>query len=123
MSLKDSIQSASQSAIKRELVTLPVAGASVQVRSLMSGPVQRMANAAKEKQNTIAIALATEDPSTGKLIWNVNSQEDRDAIEGLHVNDSLAILAVVNRLSYIGEEAEALGKENSSTEEKSSTIS
>jgi hypothetical protein len=123
VSLKESIFVASRAAIKRETITLPVAGVAVQVRSMMTGEVQRISNAAAEKQGVVEIALATEDPATGDLIWNVNDLADRTAIEGLALADSTAILELANRLSYIGTENEEKGKENFSEEEKSSSIS
>lgn len=97
MSLKDKIASKSAGLVKRELVTLPECGEQVQVRGLMAGEVKR---AGDHKRSTdVQVALSTEDPETGKPIWNANDLHDLDAIGGLHSVDLFTIVEASNRLS------------------------
>lgn len=97
MSIREQIKERSAGLVLREAVTLPECGIEVQVKGLMSGEAERAGNA--KRPTDVQVALGTEDPATGKLIWNPNSREDLDEISGLHMADKATLLKAIDRLS------------------------
>lgn len=97
--LREQIKQRSADLVKRESVELPECGLTVQARGLMSGEAQR---AGEHKRSAdVQVALGTEDPATGKLVWNANSREDLDEIAALHSVDKAVLLTTINRLSGV----------------------
>lgn len=117
MSLRDQIRTASAGLVRRETISLPDCGVTVQVKGLMAGEAQRAGEA--KRQGETQVALSTEDPETGKLIWNPNVREDLDEIAGLSTYDFATIIEASNRLSGI----EKLGKFTSPRNENGSSPS
>lgn len=101
MSLKEQLAARSAELVRRERVTLPMAGLEVQVRGLMAGEARRSGSHARTED--VQIALSTEDPATGKPIWNANVLEDLDAIAALHTADQATIIKKGNELSGMDE--------------------
>lgn len=99
MGLKERLKEKSASLVERELVTLPRSREVVRAKCLMSGEQLRCGAAKPERQPLLFIALGTEDPETGKPLWNPNSLDDIESIEALHGDDMKAILDTVRRLS------------------------
>lgn len=91
---------------------LPETGVEIQVRGMMFGEKERVAEATGFKQSAMMIALTVEDPATGKPVWNPNTREDQDEIAALPINDTEAIVEVVNRLSGFDKK----GKDSPGTE-------
>lgn len=119
MSLRDRIRDKSAGLVQREVITLPECGEKVQVRGLMAGEVQR---AGEHKRSThVQIALSTEDPETGKPIWNPNSLEDLDEIAGMHSVDVAFLADASNRLSGL-DKLEKMGKQFSRRNVSSSSV-
>jgi hypothetical protein len=122
MSLKDEIDSASREQVKRETITLPRIGKTVQVRGLMTEDQLRINNEKDEtKRMLMAIALCAEDPASGRPVWNVASVLDLEAIGRLHPEDFGAIATKAGELNGEAPAEELLGK--SETKESSSISS
>ena len=102
--LRDQIKSKSAGLVRRETVRLPECGLEVQVRGLMAGEVQRCGQS--KRSGEVQVALSTEDPATGKFIWNPNTLQDLDEIATLHPVDYTTLIEASNRLSGL----EKLGK-------------
>lgn len=122
MSLKERLKSKAHEWVRRESLTLPETGEVIQVRGMVMGEVNRINQAPKDAQEFVQVALSTEDPETGKPLWNPNSLDDLNEIRALPPMDVVKICERGNVLSGVSKEAEERGKENSETE-KSSTIS
>lgn len=114
MSLKEQLKTKSASLVRRETLTLPETGLEVQVRGMMFGEKERVAEHAGFKQSAMMIALTVEDPSTGKPIWNANAAEDQQEIAGLPIADTVAIVEAIGRLSgFSGQGKGSPGTESS----------
>lgn len=119
MSLRDRINQKSTSLVRRETITLPATGEVVQVRGMMFGEKERVAELSGFKQSATMLALTVEDPETGKGFWNPNDQKSLDEIAALPIPDTQAIVEVINRLSGFSKE----GNDNSPATESSPSSS
>lgn len=99
MSLKEQLHSKAASLLRRETITLPVTGLDVQVRGMMFGEKERIAELTGFKQSATMLALCVEDPATGKPLWNPAAREDHDQIAALPIEDSEEIVQAIGRLS------------------------
>jgi hypothetical protein len=85
--------------VERETVTMPM-GLTVVVRGLTIGDSQRAS--AHQRGTEMLIALAT-DRAEGGQMWDPNNADDLNEIAKLPMEDGMAILNVLNRLSGVGE--------------------
>jgi hypothetical protein len=120
MSLKDRLKQKSDALVKREKITLPRTGEVIGVKGLMSGDLLRCSEHKGDRQSRLFVALGTEDPETGSMLWNPNDMNDLDAIGALHNDDMAAILNAVRRISGLEEEKEEGKAEDSPTSSSSS---
>lgn len=98
-SLKERLREKSRELIKRETVTLPETGETVVVRGLTFGENERVGTAREEKRGLMMVAVAVEDPETGKPIWNPNDVGDMQALGELPLADMQAVVKAIDRLS------------------------
>jgi hypothetical protein len=111
MSLKDAIDNKSRGLVKREVITLPRAQETVQVRGLMTEDQLRI-NAEKDetRRTLMAIALCAEDPASGRPVWNVGNVLHLEAVGRLHPDDAGAIATKAGELNGEAPAEELLGK-------------
>ncbi len=121
MSLREKIRTGSAAARKTEPVHLPVTGVDVLVQGMMAGERSRVMGEgydAKGKPNytrlyPLVLGLCALDPETRKPIWNPNSAEDAEEINGMSGGDVDAIFEAALRLSGMDPEAQKRAEGNS----------
>jgi hypothetical protein len=106
--------------VRREVIYLPKAEMEVQARGLMAGELRRASGS--KYGSDMLIALGTEDPDTGTLMWDPNTLEHLEEIGRLHPVDSVVLVTAINRLSG-GEELGKLAREMDAAAELSSSSS
>jgi hypothetical protein len=118
----------SKALVKREPLTLPKSGVRVVVRRpLMSGDTLKVNALGDDLRGLSIAAFSLEDPQTpGALMFNWNTQEDRDEIAALHPEDLLEIVKIFNADQEMADEEAAKNSEgtgSSSTSSPSVTVS
>ncbi len=111
--LLDELVQVSETLTRRETITLPMSGKTIIIKSLMTEELNRLSTTPPEKQLFTQMALAWVDEK-GDLVMNPNDAAHLQKFGKFHGKDTSFAAMAINRISGVGEEAEAQGKEISS---------
>jgi hypothetical protein len=129
--LRNKLKARSESMIQREEFDLH--GDTYLAVGLMTGGKNRVQNECFDlttgqvrdlaKFTQLVIAMCIHDPASGKPVYNVNDQLDRQEIDALAPEDSEALLTPALRVCGWGKEAVKVGKPASEAPDTNSDIS